>query len=187
MQYGKLTDWYDRIATDPRPCEGFALVVSLIAACPMSAHERRRRGSGVRVFATAENRQRGPSLGAGAGLAGAGRDASPPGLAGGAGRGSDGAAPVVVGALDWLSLARSVQLYPIVIPRIARMTTSAASQGHIDPPLPGASRSRRRFRSAWRGSVSRGSDMLLLLSLNRRDCVEQCQRLIAHNVPVDKT
>ena len=140
------------------------------ATCPMSAHERRRRGSGVRVFATAESRQRGPSFGegagagsAGVGIAGVGRDASPPGLAGGAGRGSDGAAPVVVGALDWLSLARSVQLYPIDIPIIARKATSAASHGHIDPPLPGASGSRRRFRSAWRGSVSRGSDMLLLL------------------------
>src|SRR5262245_52582126 len=84
-----------------------SLVVDLRSS---SAQERRRQSSGVRVFATAENRQRGPSLGPGVGIAGAGRDALPPGLAGGAGRGSDGAAPVVVGALDWLSLACSARL-----------------------------------------------------------------------------
>jgi len=115
----------------------------------------------------AENRQRGPSLGAG--VAGGGRIALPPGLAGGAGRGSDGAAPVVAGALDWLLLACSIRLYPIANPRIARTTTRAASQGHIDPPLLGPSRSRRRGTSERRASVSRGSDMLLLLSLNRRN------------------
>jgi hypothetical protein len=79
----------------------------------------------------AVNGQRGPSLGegagvgiagvgiAGVGIAGVGRDALPPGLSGEVGRGSDGAAPVVVGALDWLSLAWWVQLYPIDIPIIA--------------------------------------------------------------------
>jgi hypothetical protein len=119
-----------------------------------SVQERRRRGSDVRVFATAENGQRGPSLGAGvagAGVAGAGRDALPPGLAGRAGR-CDGAAPVVVGALD-LPLACSVRLYPIPNPRRTRMTTSAASQGHIDLPLLGDSGSRRRGRSERGGLV----------------------------------
>src|SRR5262245_5480855 len=113
---------------------------------PTGFAERRRRGSGTPLFATDENRQRGPSLGAGTagvGVDGAGCDALPPGLAGGA----DGAAPVVVGALDWLLMACSVRLYVIANPRIATMATSAATQGHIDRPLLGASRSRRRGRS----------------------------------------
>jgi len=130
-----------------------AKVVVILGSSP--THERRRGGSGVHVFATADT-QRGPSLGAGAvgaGFAGAGRDASPPGFAGGAGRDSDGAAPVVVGVLDWLLLVCSVRLYPIATPTITRMATSAAShQGHIDARLLAASRSRRRGRSERRGS-----------------------------------
>jgi hypothetical protein len=109
----------------------------------------------------------------------------PPGVAGGVGRGgSDRAAPVVVGALDWLLLVCSGRLYLIAIPTITRMITSAASQGQIDLRLV-ASGLRRRGRAERWGSASRGSDMLFLLSRNRRNCVDSSRRLIADNVPVE--
>src|SRR5215468_8161803 len=71
-------------------------------------------GDRISEMAVGADRQRRPSMNyrPPTGIAGAGRDALPPGLAGGAGRGSDGAVPVVVGALDLLSLACSVQLHP---------------------------------------------------------------------------